>query len=509
MWGDLSIAAAESAVGLPERLQGTAEEMRFEPGGSLVTLDGDPALSFAGGRVRASQLLLDVGAGARQLREIRAIGSATLALGDPAAGAVPREARARTLAGDELTVRFEEGAAIDAVAAHGTPAGPARLTLPNQGELQARRIELGPTGQEQTVTATGEVRWVAARGAMGPRELAAGRLDLVVGAEGLQSIDASADVRARLADADGASRRLAGPRLSMRLVDGVLGEASMPGGVEMSLDGRSVTAATATLKDGSWVMTGTPRPRLSDPEVALEADQLTVRPDGEFEATGGVTGTLGGSRLAAGAALFGSATSVQLHAGSATVGPRGQTVLREAVQITWQSQSLIAAELRLEADPGRLRGSGGVELVALAGGEGAAGDFVTVSGRDLLVEQESSAIHVAGEAALNQGNRRISAERMEVAVDEGGAWSLVLAQGTVQFRQPGTEATGDRLEYDLSSGELLLLGTTDRPATFVYDELEYRSAEALRVRWEGEDVIIEATESGRTITKVVRTSAVR
>ena len=154
----------------------------------------------------------------------------------------------------------------------------------------------------------------------------------------------------------------------------------------------------------------------------------------------------------------------------------------------------------------RLRGAGGVELVATARGEGEGPDFATVSGKDLLVEQESAEIHVAGETALHQGDRRIAAARLALVVDEDGAWSRVLAQGAVRFQQPGAQATGERLEYEMASGELLLLGTRAVPATFVYDELEYRSAEALRVRWEGEDVIIEATESGRTITKVVRAS---
>lgn len=509
MWKQLSIAAAEGEGSMPEGLQGSAEEMRFEPGDNVVTLDGEPALSFAGARIRAARLWLDMGTGARELREVRANGSGRMVLGDPGAEAPSREGAGRTLFGEELLVRFAERSRIERVSAQGGSEERARLSLPGQGELRARRIELEPRDQEQVVDASGDVLWTARKGATGPHELVAGALRLHVGSEGLRQVAATDGVAATMAGPGGNASRFTGPKLTMRWQDGAIAEASFADGVEMVSDERTVSAAQAKLEGESWLMDGQPAPHLIDPEMDLTADELELQPDGEIEARGNVRGTLAGSRLAAGAALFGGATSVQLRAGRATATAGGETVLRESVQIVWESQSLVAAELRLETSPGRLRGSGGVELVAVARGEGEGErpSFATMSGTDLLVEQESTEIRVAGEAALHQGDRRIGAARMALVVDEDGAWSRVLAQGAVRFQQPGVQATGERLEYDMGSGELLLLGTTSAPATFVYDELEYRSAEALRVRWEGEDVIIEATESGRTITKVVRAGA--
>lgn len=510
MWGALTIAAAEGTEsGLPPGLEGSARELRFRPGGNLVTLEGNPEMNFDEASIRARELVLDMGPEARELHQVRALGGARARIG---AAASARRADERVLVGDEIAIDFGAGAVLERLlatsggdAAGGdSDAGDARLRLPGQGTLSARRIELLPAGGGQEVLATGGVRWQGDAG--GLRALETAELRLRVADGGLEQIEAEGGVEAELGAEGGETRRFAGPRLSMRWQAGeeMPAQAEWPEGVEVTLGERVVRAGAARLEDEAWVLDGDPRPRVEDADVSFAADRVDVAADAGVIASGSVEGRLGGRRLAAGAALFGDAASVDFRSGRATIREDGQMLLQEAVQVIWETQSLLTPSLRLDTEAGRLRATGGVDLSAMARPEAETPELVTVTARDLLVERETEEIHVAGSARMRLGESQIGAERMAVMVDELGSWSQVVAEGEVTLDRPDAEATGERLEYTVQSGDMLLLGSEERPATFVFDELEYRSPEALRVRWEGDDVIIESTEAGRTTTKVVR-----
>lgn len=501
MWGDLTIAAApEAGDGLPGDLEGGAEEMRFRPGGNVVTLEGSPQLAFAGASIQGTVLTLDVGPEARELRQVRAEGGARVRLGDAGGG---RRSGERVLTGAGIVIDLADGSALDRLLATAGEAGDARLRLPGQGALSARRIELLPGEGEQEVVAAGNVEWTGDTG--GLRRLRTAALHLRVSERGIEEIEADGDVTAALDAEAGESRGFSGPRLTMVWDGGETpAQAEWPEGVEVTLGERVVRAGTASLKEGTWVLAGEPRPRVEDGETDLAADQVRVAADGGMAASGNVEGRLGGSRLAAGGALFGEVASVQFESMTATITSGGQTLLQGSVEVVWESQSLLAGALMLDAAAGQLRASGGADLSAVSDPAAESPRFVTVTARDLLVEEDAAEIHVAGSARMRLGDRQISADRMEVSVGEGGTWDRVVADGEVVLTQPDAEAEGERLEYDVGTGDMLLLGSEERPATFVYDELEYRSPEALRVRWEGEDVIIESTQAGRTTTRVVK-----
>lgn len=501
MWGDLSFAAdPERPGGLPDGLSGSGSELRFRPGADRVAIDGEANLSFGGTTIRAAALELAVGGELRDLEGVRASGDARLRIDQPDADTDP------VLSGDELEIEMRDNT-VATVRASGSPA---RLQLQGQGVLVARSVEMTTLGDTLAIVATGRVEW-SRRGeeGTGPRSLSAGTLELTTVAGVLQQLDASDEVVLEVGDEEEGS--FAGPRVSMRWESTQVVAAAWPEGVSLDAEGRRASAGAARYLPAGWRLEGTPRPTVEAEGLDLAANAIDLRETGEIVAIGDVVGTLGGSRLASGAALFGDAAEVEVRAGIAALGAEGQTQLRESVQVVWGNQSLVTEDLRLDRDPGRLRALRGVELVASLGPETAPDDPeaagpqpVTVTAQDMLVEQDSGEIRVAGEARLRHAERTIGAERMAILLGEDGGWERIEAEGEVEFREPEISAEGARLVYDLDSGELLLLGDEDTPARFVYGELEYRSPEALRVLRQGEELVIEATEAGRTITKVVR-----
>ena len=108
----------------------------------------------------------------------------------------------------------------------------------------------------------------------------------------------------------------------------------------------------------------------------------------------------------------------------------------------------------MESTPGRLRARGSVELVAVTGVEN---EFVTVTAENLLVEEATSEVRVAGEAELRNGARRIAAETMVVMVDDNGEWSQVSAEREVEFEDGRASGSGVELEYSMATS------VTNRP----------------------------------------------
>lgn len=526
MWQDLKLRASGGENGLPEGLEGTAEEMRFRPGGELVTLAGEPRLEFDGTLVRGDELLLDIGAGAKQLSQVEAVGAARLryfpggasaglddrADAEPTDGnAVPARAERPSpafhfLRGDRVLVEFGEGARVGVIRATSETADPARLTLAELGRLQADQIELDPGDQRQGVVARGAVAWESSAPGLGLRNLTTKVLRLRLAGDGLESVAADGEITAVLATRDGDEpKQFHGARLLLEWANGQVLSGSWPDGVTFNAAEKELSAGRADYdpETGGWVLGGTPRPVVSAPGLDLAADVLRVGNGGGVSAGGAVRGALGGDHLLAAAALFGGVPAVQLETEAVEIDNRGGLTIGSRVQVVWESQSLVANTLKISTEPGRLHASGAVELVAVGSGSEDDDGFVTVTANDLLVEQETAEIHVAGSAVLVQGRRRIAADKLTVTVDEAGAWRSILAQDDVKFRDQSGTASGESLVYELESGEILLRGSEDMPARFEYDGIEYTSTDALRVFFEDEQISIEATEAGRTVTNIV------
>lgn len=527
MWQDLVIRAAEDddSGGMPSGLTGKAEAMRFRPGGELVRLDGEPQVTLDGVVIRGDELVLDVGPNANELRGLVASGAARVRFGSGPAGtgrttegetgAGERSAGGQTLTGDRIEIGVAaEGGGVDLVTATATTGEPARLTLSGFGRLEAGGLEVVP-GDRFTARAWDEVVWTPRSGSGGLSGLAADGLQLIVAGDELESLEADGSVSARLLAENGGERAFKGERLALRWADGEMSRGLWSEGISLDVDGRSLQAGQATFDalTGSWLLAAAGAssgidseglPRVSAAEFEFVATTMTLSPDGGLVATGLVSGTIGGTYLAAAAALFGDAEFVRLRAKTAKVGIDGALRLLGNVEVVWQTQSLVASDILLEADPGRLRARGDVELVAVTGAES---EYVTVTAQNLLVEATASEVRLGGTAELRQGRRRISAGTMVVFVDEGGDWNKVIAETLVEFEEDRAHGSGDALEYSMTTRDLRLIGTDLIPALFAYDGVdppaEYRSNEELRVSYVGDGIVIESTEDGRATTSVV------
>jgi lipopolysaccharide export system protein LptA len=511
MWQDLTIRAAAGAdSNMPDDLAGRADEMRFQPGGEFVHLEGTPQVNIAGTAIRGDTLVLDVGADADELRGVEATGAARARLGNVAAGeaeaARPQANSGKTLEGNVINVALApEGGGVELITATGGAAKSANLILRGFGQLDAGDLEVIP-GERLVARATGAVTWEPQRRTEGLNGLTAESLRLTVAADELESVEAGGGVTAALAGAGDADREFTGERLVLGWINGVLQRGAWPEGIQLRVDGRALAAGHANLdaETGAWELGGDTRPQIGADEFQFVADTMRLHPDGSLDATGLVEGTIGGAYLTAAAALFGDAEAVQLKSSEAVVGIDASLRLTGRVEIVWQTQSLVAADVLMESEPGRLRATGAVELVAVTGDDG---EFVTVSAENLLVEETTSEVRVAGTAELRQGRRRIAARTMAVLVDPSGQWSDVLAEDEVEFEDDRARGSGIGLDYAMTTRDLRLRGDETIPALFVYDGVdppaEYRSSEELRVSYNGDAIVIESTEDGRATTSVV------
>jgi lipopolysaccharide export system protein LptA len=529
MWGDLKIRKGQDAPEASAGLEGSAEEMRFRPGQEFVYLIGKPSVKIEGATIRGDDLVLDVGPDADELRAIEADGAARVRIVDVGTEESDAESSvgAQTLTGDRVSIEVGESGRVGQLLAETAGGGIAELVLGGFGRLEAEELEMRPGDDGLEARAQRAVTWTP-RGADGPLQgLSSGDLSLEVAGGEVRSLDAARGVRAILRGEGGAGRSFRGPRLVLGWAAGELASGSWPEGLTLDLDGRTLEAGVATFIPATraWVLAGSRRPKIKAPEFDFAAASMTLAPDGTLVASGGVTGNIGGDYLMAAAALFGDVTAVALRAGTATVQPDGALRLFQKVEVVWESQSLVANDLLLENSPGRLRARGAVELVAIAAlnddvSADEAGvaqaidavrsdraDYVTLSAENLLVEEATSEVRVAGDASLRQDTRRIGATSMLVEVDEAGEWSLVRAEGSVEFEDEDARGAGAELEYSLATADLRLIGDAVTPATFIYEGVdppaEYRSDEELRVTQSEQGIIIESTEDGRATTSVV------
>ncbi len=551
MWDDLSIRSAEQESGLPAGLGGSAQEMQFRPGGDRVKLLGEPKLEFSGTWIRGDFMELDMNLESHELRTIETSGNARLRYypttsepmpggtepdpTDLAAPSVPSSDAADELAddgatplilrADRLHIALGGDARIGEVIAVSESGEAARLALGEHGRLTADEILLQPGDEAQEITASGSVTWHGDPTAGSLGDLSAASLSIRVLDGSLERLEANGQVVAELPSGD-TSAEFRGRQLVLEWSEEGLSSGEWPEGVRINTDGRRTVASSATYEPeiGVWLLAGAPPPSVSDEAMHMSAASMEVGGESGLQASDGVEVRLGGALLAAAGPLFGTATLIDVKAGEATISPLGVLTLESRVEIAWEEQSLVAGKLRLETDPGRLHASGKVEMVAVSkaqpeerAAQEVRGDitpegseestvssrFITVSAQDMLVEEQSADIRLAGVAKLRHGARSIGASILVVQLDGAGAWSTIQARDEVQFRDAEASATGEAMTYDLETGELLLEGSELQPATFLYNGIQYNSGEALRVRFEDGEVQIETTQDGRTQTRVV------
>ena len=547
MWGDLTLQSADGEGAMPAGLRGGAEEMRVQPGGDQVHLQGAAELEMSQASVRGNTIVLDMGQGVSELHGISTTGDARVRFfpqaDNPAAASdmkIEDEAEAEGLGDTTKTALAESGQADIDAAERSTMLAPgdesdrearllrgaliriefaagelsaleaisgrlgSRLTLPGYGRLEARDIELRPDADRQAIEARRGAAWRSRGDNQSLRELAATELVLLAGETGLEYVEADGGVVADMAtSSSGKSLIFNGERLVANWIDGALGEAEWPDGVGFEADGRAMSsgAATYAVESGAWMLDGDPSPVLSASGVDLYAAEMMWRPDEGVDATGMVRANVADEYLEAASVLFGDTPVVEMRAESAELDTEGVLILRGQVQVIWESQSLESGELRMEADPGRLLAQEEVELVAVAAtADDGAPEYATVNASNLLVEQDGMELRLGGATSMRQRSRIIEADKLRVEITDAGEWSEVVAQDTVRFRDTQVEASGEELAYKMDSGELRLLGTPAAPASFSYEGIEYQSRDTLRVVYETEEVVIESTEDGRTRT---------
>ncbi len=310
MWGDLAVRRGSEDSAMPAGLRGGASEMRVQPGGDQVHLQGDAELEMSQASIRGDDIVLDVGSGVSELRGVESAGNARVrffphgdnpaaaedplaesdteagaedldveesdaedpATGDPAEdladeGLDARESAdgdsdAEVLGADGAEVADEDSEArllrgatilvgfadgeLSAIEATSGRLG-SRLTLPGFGRLEAREIVLRPEDESQAIEARRGVAWRARGTTESLRELTASELLLTASDAGLERVEADGNVTADLATASSEqSLVFSGARLIATWTDGVLDQADWPDGVEFEADGRALAAGEAT-----------------------------------------------------------------------------------------------------------------------------------------------------------------------------------------------------------------------------------------------------------------------
>ena len=544
LWGNVALRSADgdTSGGMPSELQGKAEELNTDASASQVSLVGDPVIHLTDSSMQGDYLRLKLEGSGRSLQAIEALGEARMALRGGSSGSVTNVLRAAVV---EAT--FDGEGKPDAVEARVAGTELARWTIEEVGKLQAEKISIVPLDSErQKIVASGATRWESAAGSSGLEYLEARDLALTVDAGGLQLVEAEGEVSASFADGSAsAGRHFSGPQLLLGWEEGGLTTGRWPQGVSLSSGLAKLEAGNAGWdpESASWRLDGDPRPRLVSDSYTIEAAALGFGEGGSLSGSGGVRAQLMATELTVLAALFGGAREVQVSAEHLLVDDENELEFADSVRAWWEDQLLLADTLRLGAEPQRLEASGQVfarlqrpadpltanlgvteegtldsgqtieddpttqEREARSSESGSqeeleGGQFVLLTAGSLLVEGEPTVVHIADEAMLDEGERKIRGASLTLAMNEEGLWTTVEAQGGVVFEDPEGTAEGLSLSYDPQTDEVMLRGDTTTPATFVGREgIETQSVEALKLSWRTETVVIEATEEGRTRTR--------
>lgn len=557
------VADPGAEVDQPAGLRGTADALESDFGASQIVLSGTPSLDMAAASIRGDTLTMLLAEGGGRLTGLLAEGSARAIWhgdaregggGDDDAGALvspsmcerPREAPLGaavpelTAAGIEL--EFDDSGKPTALTA------PLELELDHSGEataspaalsegrrpclrvgndlVEADGLTLRGSGNGRTIEAEGGVEWRPGDELADIRQLRAESLVLHLGEDG-GSLDATGIVRASLRDTDDGGGRIAGRQLGMEWKDGEVSRAEWPSGWVYQTGSRRLegSAARYDTDSGAWVVEGDPDVRAVDDDLELTASTLSVSDEGEMIAEGEVVAGLATGGLTMLAALFPDVARVHVASPTLRSTAEGDLAFREGVRVWSGEQMLVARQIVITRQPARLEAEGDLFLSLRRRTAGTApaqepsteetaegtpvatpresGD-VELAGRTLLVEDSPPVLRVAGDAELREGERVLSGDRLMVALDEGGEWQAVELVGEVALEDPAGTASGARMTYDPSSGEMVLEASQGLPAVFTdTGGVRTQSPEALHLTWSADQVRIAAREQGRTRTVLV------
>lgn len=516
IWGGLRLSAdpAAAAGQVPVGLAGQSELLTYDPELSGLLLEGTPSVEMPDAAITGDLLVLEVDRDSSRLRSIQARDEGKVTwLSSAASGEQTLQAGRVTIElGDDLEPRIVRSLAVESV----RPV----MQMGDAGELSAARIDLHL--QEDgagEVVASGNVLWVSGDTSMGVEELRSDSLNLSMGKEGLEAVDGEGSVEAKLPDEQGHGAAFFGPQVNMGWQQGELQSGQWLQGVRYKSGGRTLEAASGRYEPSpkSWIMDGTPRPRLEDDQYEMEADRIEVAVGGGLAATGGVEANLRGDRVAAIAPMFGGASSVSVGASRFAVSAAGGLEFKDGARL-WQGRQVLQAEsITFSDDASSLRASGRV-LVTLdssagtapSGGENeatrqendaAAPGLMTLTGGELLVEGSPLQMRLAEGAELDDGSRQIRGTNVIVEFEEESGWRSIEVVGEVSMTDPEGYAEGERLLYDPRTGVVTVLGTRTSPATFVNQRgVDIRDPKGLRLQWTDADLVVTALQQGQTQT---------
>lgn len=428
--GKVAVTGREEPEG--PRLALAAEKMTWERDGSSVVAEGEVKLASGPDRVAAERI------DARLLAEGEGFESATAT-----GGVTGRLARAGdgtfNFAAASATVQFDaaSGAPASVLLAAAAGAAPAQVTM-RAGDGSVRRLS-APTVLVDLVD--GRPARAAASTGVELREPArVGGVERVATAE-------------RLAATFTATSELAAAELtgSVRMRDGawtVEGDAAelLEGGATAKVSGRPARARGE-------------RGELRAP--LLQIDRATAR----LDAFQGVRATFRPeSSPLAGGDPGSAALPVDVEAREASFHDRPRRFeFRDAVQAAQGESLLFADRLEGEEAASRATATGHVrtqwtDRAPAADGAAPLVSVITAARLDYL--RDEGRAHYEGGVRVRQERREIAGEAMDVEFDDDGQARRMHVTGgvTIDDRETGRQVTGDDADYDLASGQVVVLG---------------------------------------------------
>lgn len=382
--------------------------------------------------------------------------------------------------------------------------------------LAADRIDarlLGEGEGFESATATGGVVGQLARAGEGTFDFAAAsatvQFDAVSGAPAsvlLSAAAGAAPAQVTMRAADGSVRRLSAPTVLVDLVEGRPARAAASTGVElretaggggaerMATAERLAATFTATselaaaeltgdvrMRDGAWTLEGdaaellaggatttvSGRPAHARGERGeLRAPRLRIdRAAARLDALQGVRATFRpeSSPLASSdPASAGQPVDIEAREASFHDRPR-RFEFRDAVQAA-QGESLLFAD-RLAGDEAASRATATGQVRTqwtdrTPAGDGAAPQVTVITAERLDYLRGEGRAHYEGGVRVRQAQREISGDAMDVEFDEDGQARRMHVTGAVAIedRETGRQVSGKDADYDLASGEVVVVG---------------------------------------------------
>lgn len=209
-----------------------------------------------------------------------------------------------------------------------------------------------------------------------------------------------------------------------------------------------------------------PKARVESARGELSAPHLVYeRTTGVLTGTGGVRAVL---RQESPGALAGmgwtGSEPVQVQAGEATLtdAPRG-FAFRDSVR-AWQGKNLlVASQLRGDDSARRLAAAGNVKTVwypTRSGTNAGEGAPIEVTSETLFYSDLENLLVYEGSVKMQQSARQLSCAKLVAELGADRKIRRMIGTGAIQLRDPaaGRAIDGDRAEYDVASGSVLIAG---------------------------------------------------